>query len=296
MGDIRALGAGATFAEVSKSDLENFVVTVPDLGEQRRIAARLTAQLAAVQRLSDPVASERAIVDRLRARAYEDAFEGSVPLAVGRTSNGAPLGWSWSLLTDLGRLESGHTPSRNRPEWWGGDVGWIQLADIRAVDGQVINQTLETTNAQGIANSAARILPAGTVVMSRTASVGFVALMGRAMATSQDFVNWVCGPKLDAEFLMHLLIRSREYVRTLSSGAIHKTVYYPTVKAFTVCVPSVEEQRRIVSRLASELAAVDRARAAVESSAGALNALTSAVIREAFSRVAKERLTGGEAR
>jgi hypothetical protein len=61
---------------------------------------------------------------------------------------------------------------------------------------KVAQDTLESTNEQGIANSSARLLPEGTVVLSRTASVGFVTIMGRPMATSQDFVNWVCGPEL----------------------------------------------------------------------------------------------------
>jgi type I restriction enzyme, S subunit len=52
------------------------------------------------------------------------------------------------------------------------------------------------------------------------------------MATSQDFVNWVCGPEIDPAFLAYLLRAARGYVRSLSSGAIHQTVYVPTVKAF----------------------------------------------------------------
>lgn len=161
-----------------------------------------------------------------------------IPLSVGMDRSPAPHGWRWVRLQDIARLESGHTPSRSRPEWWGGDVPWIALPDIRALDGKVAQDTAEHTNEQGLANSSARLLPAGTVVLSRTASVGFVTVMGRPMATSQDFVNWVCGSELDPLFLMHLLRASRELIRSLSSGAVHKTVYVPTVKTFEVCVPS----------------------------------------------------------
>jgi len=84
------------------------------------------------------------------------------------------------------------------------------------------------------------------------------------MATSQDFVNWVCGPGLDPDFLMHLFIRSRERFRSLSAGAIHKTVYFPTVMALHVCVRPIDEQRRIVARLTAQLAEIDQARAALE--------------------------------
>ena len=51
--------------------------------------------------------------------------------------------------------------------------------------------------------------PRGTVCLSRTASVGFVAIMAKPMATSQDFANWVCGEDVDPDYLMYALICSR---------------------------------------------------------------------------------------
>ena len=185
-----------------------------------------------------------------------------VPLSVGPSRDDTPNGWRWFRLTDLARLESGHTPSRNHPEWWGGDIPWIALPDIRALDGKRVFDTLQHTNAAGIENSSARVLPTGTVVLSRTASVGFVTIMGRPMATSQDFVNWVSGPDLDPDFLALLFRTARDFIRSVSSGAIHQTVYFSTVEQFYVCMPPVDEQRRIAGHLSSTLERVNRARVA----------------------------------
>ncbi|WP_407674078.1 restriction endonuclease subunit S [Paracoccus beibuensis] len=112
-----------------------------------------------------------------------------MPISVDPNLLSAPDGWKWVRLNEVARLESGHTPSRLRPEWWGGDVSWLSLTGIRAFDGKWVSSTEIKTNHAGIANSAARILPVGTVCLSRTASVGFVAIMGNPMATSQDFAN-----------------------------------------------------------------------------------------------------------
>jgi type I restriction enzyme S subunit len=185
-------------------------------------------------------------------------------------------------LTDLARLESGHTPSRSRPDWWGGDIPWIALPDIRALDGKVAMTTVENTNADGIANSAARVLPAGTVVLSRTASVGFVTIMGRPMATSQDFFDWVCGPDLDPWFLMYLFQASRDYFRSLSSGATHKTVYFPTAEALHVCVPPIAGQRCIAAALQDQMAAAERARVAAQEQLKAIEALPGVLLGRAF--------------
>ena len=122
---------------------------------------------------------------------------GDFALAVGMPITAPPAGWKWLKLTDITKLESGHTPSRRHPEYWNGSIPWLCLTDARPNHGSVIDDTSEHTNALGIANSSARVLPKDTVCLSRTASVGYVVVMGREMATSQDFVNWVCSEKLN---------------------------------------------------------------------------------------------------
>jgi restriction endonuclease S subunit len=182
-------------------------------------------------------------------------------------------GWRWSKLGDLARLESGHTPSRSRLDWWGGDVSWLSLTEIRAFDGQWVDETQLRTNEAGIANSAARILPRGTVCLSRTASVGFVAIIGRPMATSQDFANWVCGDDLDPEFLMYALIKSRRFLREIATGATHKTIYMPALKTFHICHPTRDQQKKIVVRLKAQLAEVKKARQAAKAALQDVNLL-----------------------
>ena len=191
-------------------------------------------------------------------------------------------GWRWKKLTVIARLESGHTPSRARPDWWAGDISWISLTEIRALDGRWIDETQIKTNPAGIANSSARVLPRGTVCFSRTASVGFVTIMGRPMATSQDFANWVCGDELDPEFLMHALIRSRTELRALATGATHKTIYMPMLGAFHICMPKRAIQERIVNKLKVQLAAIEDARAAAQAQLKEIEGLPARLLAHAF--------------
>jgi len=136
-----------------------------------------------------------------------------------------PDGWRWLPLLAVARLESGHTPSRNHPEYWDGGIPWIGIRDARRHHGLTITDTEQKVSDLGLANSAARLLPAGTVCLSRTASVGYVTIMGRLMATSQDFVNWVCSEELLPEYLKYLLICEKESLLSFSEGAVHLTIY-----------------------------------------------------------------------
>jgi type I restriction enzyme S subunit len=120
------------------------------------------------------------------------------------------------------------------------------------------------------------------VVLSRTASVGFVTVMGRPMATSQDFVNWVCGPNLLPWYLAYALIAARPHLRSLAAGAIHKTIYMPTVRNFHICFPPLREQKRIVDLIAAVRAKANDARAAAEARLAAIQALPDALLSAAF--------------
>jgi type I restriction enzyme S subunit len=73
--------------------------------------------------------------------------------------------------------------------------------------------------------------------------------MGVPMATSQDFVNWVCGDEISSRYLNYILLSEQDSVRRFAHGTTHQTVYFPEAKAFHVCVPEREEQDAIVGVL-----------------------------------------------
>jgi type I restriction enzyme S subunit len=69
------------------------------------------------------------------------------------------------------------------------------------------------------------------------------------MATSQDFVNWVCSERLSSKYLYWALKASKDEFNKEKQGATHKTIYMPTVKRFQVLLPPLAEQRRIAGIL-----------------------------------------------
>ncbi len=177
---------------------------------------------------------------------------GDYALSVGKPPIALPDGWHWNKLIDIARLETGHTPSRRHPEYWDGDVPWIGIKDATANHGGILYSTYQYTNELGINNSSARILPKNTVCLSRTASVGYVVVMGRPMATSQDFVNWVCDPeRIEYNYLKYVLVLEKRSFLRFASGTTHQTIYFPEVKAFHVSLPPLSEQKAIAHILGS---------------------------------------------
>lgn len=172
------------------------------------------------------------------------------PVTIGYETNDAPIGWCWQELSQLARLESGHTPRKTIPEYWdGGDVPWISLQDIRSVHGKIISYTKFKPTTLGIKNSSARLLPKGTVCFSRDISVGHTTIMGTEMSTSQHFANWICGEKLNNRFLMYALMVAKDHLVTSGQGTTVKTIYMPALKRFRILTPPIEEQIDIVDRV-----------------------------------------------
>ena len=136
-----------------------------------------------------------------------------------------PAHWQVKRTRHVARLESGHTPSRNNSEYWKDcNIPWFTLADvwqIREGGKDVVTETKEQISEMGLAHSAARLLPKGTVILSRTASVGFSAIAGVDLATTQDYVNWVCKSELRPEYLL-LVFRSMN--RNCSPGLGNRIV------------------------------------------------------------------------
>ncbi len=262
---------------VNATTLKALRIPLPPLPEQRRIAEILDK--------ADTLRAKRraalAQLDTLTQSIFLDmfGFSSQTPVTASDKLQDHPKGWRWELLTDVAELATGHTPDREVSSYWNGDIPWISLTDIRELDGRIAADTRQQVTQLGIKNSSAVCLPPGTVCFSRTASIGFVTVMGREMATSQDFVNWIPGPRLDSTYLMWALIASRPQLRALSAGSTHKTIYVRVVEHFRALIPPVDIQKEFARRISC----IARVKAAYEDSLAQLDTLFASVQQRAFS-------------
>lgn len=238
---------------------EEFLATrlsLPPLAEQRAIAKVLGTVDEAIAKIEALIV---ALVDAKHATMREMLTRGvrreKAPMkrlparwVLGRVAEGIthiPADWDLVTLTKVAKLESGHTPDRKEPTYWDGNIPWISLQDADALTKVTISESAETIGSLGLANSSARMLPAGTVVLQRTANVGLASVMGREMCTSQHFANWICGNKLDPYYLQQVFRHmSREWGR-LVAGSVLPDIYMGTFKALQILLPPLAEQKKI---------------------------------------------------
>ncbi len=248
--------------KINRDSLKPIPIPLPPRAEQEAIAdfldretEQIDSLIARQERLIDVLAEKRQVVTL---DAVTKGLDTSVPLKDSGIGwiGGIPRHWRSGPVRRYARLESGHTPSRQHPEYWENcTIPWISLADVWQIrDGDVdyITETAELISTLGVANSAARVLPRGTVVLSRTASVGFSAIMGADMATTQDFANWVCGPSIRPEFLLFCFRAMKQEFERLKTGSTHQTIYMPDIASLACPVPPLDEQDAIVEHIRQE--------------------------------------------
>src|SRR5256885_6658826 len=87
--------------------------------------------------------------------------------------------------------------------------------------------------------------------------------MGREMATSQDFVNWVPTLAVKSDWLRVIFSTDREALRRFGKGSVHKTIYFPEWLSVHIAVPPLAEQVRIVAEVERRLSVVEELGAVV---------------------------------
>jgi type I restriction enzyme S subunit len=285
---LEASGQGSTFKELAKDKLEEVVIGEPSATEQYSIAAFLDRETARIDALMAKKEQLIALLQERRTALITRAVtKGRDPNAPMKDSGVEWLGqipahWEVKRTKFAARLRSGHTPNRQHPEYWQDcTIPWFGLADVWQIrDGRIeyVSETAEKISELGLANSAARLLPRGTVILSRTASVGFSAIMAANMATTQDFVNWVCGPELRPEYLLYVFRSMQSEFRRLTMGSTHQTIYMPDVGRFSVPIPPVREQDRIVIWIRGQAGKIDALVAKVQEAIDHLKELRTAMI------------------
>lgn len=251
---------------INVSDLGNIKVPLPRLDVQRRVADMLDAETARIDQL---IAKNKRIIKTMRVRRDEMVSWAVTEGVVGhRRTRPIDLGWTQVIAEDwdtasyqyVARIGTGHTPSRSNDEYWEDTrIPWVTTGDVRSLrDGYTIElaDTAHHISDLGLRNSSATMHPAGTVFLSRTASVGFSGVMGQNMATSQDFVTWTCDEdRLVPHYLLFVLraMKSRGLFDRMMFGSTHNTIYFDPLRQLSGPLPPRDEQERIVAYVLDRL-------------------------------------------
>ncbi len=156
--------------------------------------------------------------------------------------------WPTAQLGALCDIIIGRTPSRRRPDFWGGEHAWLSIADMN--QGPVIRATKEKITTLGVSESGGRLIPSGTVLLSFKLSIGKVAVSAISAYTNEAIAALpiLKSAILCRDFLFWAL-RSIRLDEDVGAAAKGKTLNRSKLERLVIPLPPVSEQMRIAAVL-----------------------------------------------
>jgi len=191
--------------------------------------------------------------DRLKKEIKNTKYVETAPLF--RT----PSSWRWTTMAGIGRIVGGGTPKSNEQAYYS-DAGipWLTPADLYGFSGKFIERGKRGISERGLAESSARLIPAGSVLFSSRAPIGYSAIAANPMATNQGFKS--CVPYIEgmSEFILIYLRASVSEFESRASGTTFKEVSGKVVSAVPIPIPPLPEQKRIAAKVDELMSLCDR--------------------------------------
>lgn len=263
---LASYATGTTVAGISQKALRSIPINYPSFEEQRclgevlcalddkielnrRMNETLEAMAQAIFRdwfvdfgpvrrklegATDPVV----IMGRLMpdpARAAELA--GLFPDAMGEDE--LPVGWSNPPLSEHLAIIGGGTPKTSNPTYWGGDLPWFSVVDTPSGSDVFVFDTEKRITPAGLAGSSARLIPAGTTIISARGTVGNLAIAAQDMAFNQSCYALQSAQGDHPYFVYLLAAHAVDQLRSMAHGSVFSTITRQTFEAMSFASPHV---------------------------------------------------------
>ena len=189
-----------------------------------------------------------------RARAYLDTMDRQIvdlfpDRLVDSELGEIPEGWAVGVLDDSIELISGGTPRTSVSSYWNGDIPWYTPKDAPSLSDVFVLETERTITQEGIQDSAARIVPVGTTIVTARGTVGRLACLGVPMAMNQTCYG-IRGAHEYPDFFTYWNVRTAvNALQQRSHGTVFDTVTRQTFKVVETVLPPINHARAFESTL-----------------------------------------------
>ena len=246
----------SAYPSIKPGDLQRLTVLLPPLEEQRSIARILNTlddKIELNRRMNETLeAMARALfkswfIDFDPVRAKIEGRDTGLPQRIAdlfpdrmvdSELGEIPEGWEAGVLDDVVELFSGGTPRTSITEYWDGNIPWYTAKDSPSLSDVFVLETERSITQAGVENSATKILPALTTIITARGTVGRLACLGMPMAMNQTCYG-IRGTGGYTDFFTYWSVRAAiDELQRRTHGTIFDTITRQTFKLIeTALVP-----------------------------------------------------------
>ncbi len=265
---VHTVTSAVTVKHLSSKTIEQLPIPLPPLAEQKRITQRIARAFGRLDRVQSVLENLRGALELYRYALLADVFY---------TNRDLPPDWKSMVLGDVARWGSGGTPKRTVSQYYGGDIPWARIGDLK--DDTVYDCQIAITD-RGLAESSCKVVEPGAILIAMYGSIGKLGIAGTRMTTNQAIAFAV--PLINNLYLFYYLLSQRQFLIDVGKGATQKNISQTILKRWPIPVPPLAEQKKVVSLIQDRLSCLVTINDAIETALSKLVALRRSVLSEAF--------------
>ena len=159
----------------------------------------------------------------------------------------APSGWEWRYLADIGKWQSGSTPSRGVSAYYGGTIPWLKTGDLN--DGLIMTIPEHITE-RALVETSVKLNPAGSVLIAMYgATIGKVGILTFPATTNQACCACSEFNGVTNKYLFYFLISHKEAFIRQGGGGAQPNISKEIIVNTPIPIPPKKEQERIVNAI-----------------------------------------------
>ena len=161
--------------------------------------------------------------------------------------------WEQRKLDDIAKIKTGGgTPKTANPEYWSGNIPWIQSSDL--VEGDIVHVNINKfINNNALKNSAAKLISRNSIALVTRVGVGKVAVINQDFTTSQDFLSLSEFDGSDIKFLAYQLYRLMQENAKVLQGTSIKGITKTELIEQNISIPSSGQEQNLISDILSKI-------------------------------------------
>lgn len=194
-----------------------------------------------------------------------------------------PQEWDVRKIKHCFNVYAGATPKSGNSEFWDGDIVWVTPADY-TTEQKYVSEGRKSITSEGFESCSTEMIPAGSLIFSKRAPIGLVAINTVDLCTNQGCLSCVPLDKNDVEYFYYAFSSFTEQFDLYGSGTTFKEISADAFVNFPIPCPTIETQRNISEYLRNRCAEIDALIAAKEKTNALLKERRQSIIYEAVTK------------
>lgn len=221
----KQISQGSATKFLTAKILNLFELPIPEIEIQKKIAGTLG-------NLDKKIKTNEAINENLERQAqayFEELF----------VVNADP-NWPECTLSDIGSIVAGGTPSKSKSEYYADQgIAWITPKDLSVDKSKFISHGENDISELGFSKSSTKKMPAGTVLFSSRAPIGYIAIAQNELTTNQGFKSVIPNENIGTSYVYFLLKNLLPTIEGMASGSTFKEISGAGMKSVPTVMPDV---------------------------------------------------------